>query len=112
VLVVMRMYCFPPDQIFFSFTRYLSVRWGIELPNVAVFVGESGDSDYEELLGGLHRTVILNGEFNMPANRIHTVRRYPLQDVVALDSSNIIGIEGFSTNDVKSALQQMGVLRQ
>ncbi|EEC72629.1 hypothetical protein OsI_06131 [Oryza sativa Indica Group] len=92
--------------------RYLCIRWGIELPNVAVLVGESGDSDYEELLGGLHRTVILKGEFNIPANRIHTVRRYPLQDVVALDSSNIIGIEGYSTDDMKSALQQIGVLTQ
>uniref|UniRef100_A0A0E0CGT8 sucrose-phosphate synthase n=1 Tax=Oryza meridionalis TaxID=40149 RepID=A0A0E0CGT8_9ORYZ len=89
--------------------RYLCIRWGIELPNVAVLVGESGDSDYEELLGGLHRTVILKGEFNIPANRIHTVRRYPLQDVVALDSSNIIGIEGYSTDDMKSALQQIAV---
>lgn len=80
------------------------------MPNVAVLVGESGDSDYEELLGGLHRTVILKGEFNIAANRIHTVRRYPLQDVVALDSSNIIGVDGYTTDDLRSALQQMGIL--
>ncbi|KAG2649025.1 hypothetical protein PVAP13_1NG081500 [Panicum virgatum] len=92
--------------------RYLCIRWGIEVPNVAVLVGESGDSDYEELLGGLHRTIILKGEFNIPSNRIHTVRRYPLQDVVALDSSNIINVEGYSTDDLKSALQQMGMLTQ
>jgi sucrose-phosphate synthase len=90
----------------------LCLRWGIEVPNVAVLVGESGDSDYEELLGGLHRTVILKGEFNIPINRIHTVRRYPLQDVVALDSSNIINIEGYTTNDLRFALQQMGMLMQ
>jgi sucrose-phosphate synthase len=90
----------------------LCIRWGIEVPNVAVLVGESGDSDYEELLGGLHRTIILKGEFNIPLNRIHTVRRYPLQDVVALDSSNIIGVEGYSTDDLKSALQQMSILTQ
>ncbi|KAK8461570.1 hypothetical protein SEVIR_1G059500v4 [Setaria viridis] len=92
--------------------RYLCLRWGIEVPNVAVLVGESGDSDYEELLGGLHRTVILKGEFNIPVNRIHTVRRYPLQDVVALDSSNIIGVEGYTTDDLRFALQQMGILTQ
>lgn len=80
------------------------------MPNVAVLVGESGDSDYEELLGGLHRTVILKGEFNIAANRIHTVRRYPLQDVVALDSSNIIGVDGYTTDDLRSALQQMGMM--
>ena len=90
----------------------MCIRWGIEVPNVAVLVGESGDSDYEELLGGLHRTIILKGEFNIPLNRIHTVRRYPLKDVVALDSSNIISVEGCSTDDLKSALQQMGMLMQ
>jgi sucrose-phosphate synthase len=35
-----------------------------------------------------------------------------LQDVVALDSSNIISVEGYSTDDLKSALQQMGMLMQ
>ncbi|KAG0515303.1 hypothetical protein BDA96_10G266600 [Sorghum bicolor] len=92
--------------------RYLSIRWGIELPDAVVIVGETGDSDYEELFGGLHKTVILKGGFNTPANRIHTVRRYPLQDVVALDSSNIIGIEGFSTGDIRSAMQQLGIPTQ
>uniref|UniRef100_A0A0A8XTH7 Sucrose phosphatase-like domain-containing protein n=1 Tax=Arundo donax TaxID=35708 RepID=A0A0A8XTH7_ARUDO len=90
--------------------RYLSILWGIELPDAVVIVGETGDSDYEELFGGLHRTV--KGGFNTPANRIHTVRRYPLQDVVALDSSNIIGIEGCSTGDLRSALQQLGIPTQ
>ncbi|XP_048538024.1 probable sucrose-phosphate synthase 2 [Triticum urartu] len=92
--------------------RYLFVRWGIELPNIVVMVGESGDSDYEELLGGLHRTIILKGDFNIAANRIHTVRRYPLQDVVALDSSNIIEVQGCTTEDIKSALRQIGVPTQ
>ncbi|KAG8094958.1 hypothetical protein GUJ93_ZPchr0012g20091 [Zizania palustris] len=92
--------------------RYLSVRWGIKLKNIIVLVGETGDSDYEELFGGLHKTVILKGEFNTPANRIHTVRRYPLQDVVALDSSNIIGIDGCSTDDMRSTLQQLGLTGQ
>ncbi|CAM0909260.1 unnamed protein product [Alopecurus aequalis] len=89
--------------------RYLSVRWGIELPNVAILVGESGDSDYEELFGGLHKTVVLKGEFNTPANRIHTVRRYPLQDVVALDCSNIVGVEGCSADDMRSTLERLGI---
>ncbi|KAL3635132.1 sporulation-specific protein 4 [Castilleja foliolosa] len=33
--------------------RYLSVRWGIELSNVIIFLGERGDTDYEDFLGGL-----------------------------------------------------------
>ncbi|KAE8792207.1 Sucrose-phosphate synthase 1 [Hordeum vulgare] len=89
--------------------RYLSVRWGIELRNVVILVGESGDSDYEELFGGLHKTIVLKGEFNTPANRIHTVRRYPLQDVIALDCSNIIGVEGCSTDDLTPTLKTLGI---
>ncbi|KAM0832204.1 hypothetical protein ACQ4PT_065044 [Festuca glaucescens] len=89
--------------------RYLSVRWGIELPNVVILVGESGDSDYEELFGGFHKTVVLNGEFNTPANRIHTVRRYPLQDVIALDCSNIVGVQGCSTDCMRSTLEKLGI---
>ncbi|KAM3214946.1 hypothetical protein ACQJBY_067096 [Aegilops geniculata] len=89
--------------------RYLSVRWGIELRNVVILVGESGDSDYEELFGGLHKTIVLKGEFNTPANRIHTVRRYPLQDVIALDCSNIIGVEGCSTDVLTPTLKTLGV---
>ncbi|KAL0407625.1 UNVERIFIED_CONTAM: putative sucrose-phosphate synthase 1 [Sesamum radiatum] len=51
--------------------RYLHVRWGIDISNVVFFVGECGDSDYEALLGGLHKTVILKGQCN-GASKIHT----------------------------------------
>lgn len=87
----------------------MSVRWGIELPDVVILVGETGDSDYEELFGGLHKTVVLKGEFNTPANRIHTVRRYPLQDVIALDCSNIVGVEGCSADCMRSTLEKLGI---
>jgi len=105
-----KLVCKPSNTIFYY--RYLSIRWGMELPDAIVIVGESGDSDYEELFGGLHKTIILKGGFHTPANRIHTVRRYPLQDVVALDSSNIIEIEGFSSVDIRSAMQQLGIPTQ
>lgn len=39
--------------------RYLFVRWGLDVANMAVVVGAGGDTDYSELLAGTHRTVIL-----------------------------------------------------
>ncbi|KAK6155533.1 hypothetical protein DH2020_009781 [Rehmannia glutinosa] len=40
---------------------YLYLRWGMDLSKVVVFVGESGDTDYEGLLGGVHKSVVLTG---------------------------------------------------
>ncbi|KAJ4758091.1 Sucrose phosphate synthase [Rhynchospora pubera] len=89
--------------------RYLYIRWGVELSKMVVFVGESGDSDYEGLLGGVHKTVILKGPFNKPPSSLHQARSYPLQDVVAFDSPNIVQSDGCGTNDIKSALQKFGI---
>ncbi|KAJ8460420.1 hypothetical protein OPV22_033346 [Ensete ventricosum] len=91
--------------------RYLFVRWGIELSNMIVFVGESGDTDYEGLLGGVQKTLILKGAFNTAPSQLHSTRSYQLKDVVAFDSPNILQIEGCGTNDVQSALKQLGVLK-
>lgn len=71
--------------------RYLSIQWGIELSKVAVLVGESGDTDRERLLPGLHRTVILPG---LVARGSEELLRgedgYAMEDVVAMDSPNIV----------------------
>ncbi|KAG1327109.1 Sucrose-phosphate synthase [Cocos nucifera] len=92
--------------------RYLYVRWGMELSNMVVFVGESGDTDYEGSLGGVHKTIILRGAFNLPPSQLHAARSYPLRDVVAFDSPNVVQTEGCSTNDIQLALSQLGVLKE
>lgn len=51
------------------FFRYLYVRWGVELTKMVVIVGESGDTDYEALLGGMHKSLILKGPFNTVASQ-------------------------------------------
>nr|CAD1831866.1 unnamed protein product [Ananas comosus var. bracteatus] len=91
--------------------RYLYIRWGLELSNMVVFVGESGDTDYEGLLGGVRKTIILKGSFNNAPSHLHAARAYPLEDVVAFDNSNIVQTEGFSSNDIKSALQKFCILK-
>lgn len=90
--------------------RYLYVRWGVDLSNIVVFVGESGDTDYEGLLGGVHKTVILKGV--CASNQLHANRTYPLTDVVPFDSPNIVQMtEDCSGSDIRSSLEKVGVLK-
>lgn len=88
--------------------RYLHVRWGIDLSNVVVFVGESGDSDYEGLLGGVHKNVVLKGTCRDTSN-IHINRNYPLEHVVSTDHPNTVECEDCSTEGIAAALNKLGV---
>ncbi|KAL6512374.1 putative protein serine/threonine kinase [Orobanche hederae] len=88
--------------------RYLYVRWGMELSNVIVFLGECGDSDYEGLVGGLHKTVTLKG-CCCAANQIHANRSYPLEDVVPIDDPKSVECEKCDRDGIQAALQKLDV---
>lgn len=91
--------------------RYLYVRWGADMSNMVVFVGESGDSDYEGLVGGVHKSVILKGACEASFKQLHA-KGYPLEDVVAFDSPNNIKTEeGYGISCIQSSLKQLGVLQ-
>ncbi|CAI9778176.1 unnamed protein product [Fraxinus pennsylvanica] len=68
--------------------RYLSVRWGIELPKIIVFVGERGDTDFEGLLGD----------------------SYKKNDSASEDSPNIVLAEGFEAHEISIALGCLGLM--
>ncbi len=79
---------------------------------MVVFVGESGDTDYEWLLGGLHKNVILKGVCSSASSRCHGNRNYPLSDVIAVDSPNIVETPDDSTStDVRSSLERLGLVK-
>lgn len=99
------------DNLCLLSCRYLYIRWGVELSNMTVVVGESGDTDYEGLLGGVHKTIILKGSFNAVPNQVHAARSYSLQDVISFDKPGITSIEGYGPDNLKSALQQFGILK-
>ncbi|KAL5697894.1 sucrose-phosphate synthase [Ranunculus cassubicifolius] len=93
--------------------RYLYIRWGADLSNMVVFTGERGDSDYEGLLGGVHKSVILKGvcrDIVTPQNQ--SSMSYPLEDVVPFDSPNIVqtAIE-CSAGEIQVALRQLRVIK-
>ncbi|PON42727.1 Sucrose phosphate synthase [Parasponia andersonii] len=91
--------------------RYLYVRWGVELSKMVVFVGECGDTDYEELLGGVHKSVILKGVCSSAISQ-HANRSYPLADVMPLDSPNIVQTaKDCGSDDIRSSLEKLGVVR-
>ncbi|CAA6667899.1 unnamed protein product [Spirodela intermedia] len=41
--------------------RYLFVRWGLNVANMFVILGEKGDTDHEEMIAGSHKTIVLQG---------------------------------------------------
>ncbi|XP_057510937.1 probable sucrose-phosphate synthase 1 isoform X1 [Actinidia eriantha] len=90
--------------------RYLYVRWGVDLSSMVVFVGECGDTDYEGLLGGVHKTVILKGVC-VDARKLHTNRNYPLEHVVPSDSPNLVESEGCNNINIRATLVKLGVVK-
>lgn len=84
----------------------------MDLSKVVVFVGESGDSDYEGLLGGVHKSVVLKGVGSSTSNQLHANRSYPLADVISYDSPNIVSMpEGYSSSDLRASLDELPFLK-
>lgn len=99
-----RNYYYLAFTIILFIFRYLYVRWGVDLRKMVVIVGESGDTDYETLLGGVHKTLILKGPFNTVASKLHAARSYPLND-----NPNIVQVEGCTTSEIICGLHQLGL---
>ncbi|KAI4337299.1 hypothetical protein L6164_015732 [Bauhinia variegata] len=88
--------------------RYLYVRWGMDLSNTVVLVGECGDTDYEELVGGIHKTLIMKG-IDSDARKLHSDRSYPLEHVLPCDSPSVFEAEKHDVNDIRESLKKLGI---
>lgn len=95
----------------YGFCRYLSVRWGIELSKMVVFVGETGDTDYEDLLVGLHKTIILRGLVEHGSEKLlRNEDSFKREDMIPHDSPNIaFAEEGYEAHDISAALLTLGI---
>ncbi|KAL6219247.1 hypothetical protein ACLB2K_012453 [Fragaria x ananassa] len=90
--------------------RYLSVRWGTDLSKVVVFVGEKGDTDNEDLLAGLHKTLVLRGSVEYGSERLlHSEDGFRRDDVVPQDSPNIALVESYQPHDISATLEALGI---
>ncbi len=83
----------------------------MDLSNTVVIVGECGDTDYEGLLGGVHKTLILKGVAT-GSHKLHAIRNYPLEHVVPFDSPNVVKTEGCNSDDIRASLRKLGVLKE
>ncbi|XP_052174855.1 sucrose-phosphate synthase 4 [Diospyros lotus] len=88
--------------------RYLSVRWSIDLSKMVVFVGERGDTDYEELLVGLHTTLILRKSVEIGSEMLlRSGESFNMEDVVPQDSPRIAFVEGYEAQNISAALKAL-----
>ncbi|KAH7530053.1 hypothetical protein JRO89_XSUnG0025800 [Xanthoceras sorbifolium] len=91
--------------------RYLSIRWGIDLSKMVVFVGERGDTDYESLLAGLHKSLILRGVVVCGSEKLHhSEDGFKSEDVVPEDSTNVTYVEECNeAQDISAVLKVLQI---
>ncbi|KAD4385262.1 hypothetical protein E3N88_25430 [Mikania micrantha] len=90
--------------------RYLSIRWGTDLNKMFVFVGEKGDTDYEDLLVGIHKTVILKDSVKYGSEKLlRGEESFKKEDMVPTESSNIVISQGYEVHDISAALKTLGI---
>ncbi|XVF37962.1 hypothetical protein REPUB_Repub20aG0056600 [Reevesia pubescens] len=78
--------------------RYLFVRWRLNVANMFVIAGESGDTDYEELISGTHKTLIMKEVVTKGSEGL--LRTADLRDDIIPDDSPLItSIKGEATTD-------------
>ncbi|KAG0560445.1 hypothetical protein M758_10G176100 [Ceratodon purpureus] len=77
--------------------RYFFIRWNVDVSNMIVVVGETGDSDYEELLSGTHKTILIRGAVEGGSERkLRASGNYDRVDVAPSESPNMVVAEANS----------------
>jgi sucrose-phosphate synthase len=90
--------------------RYLSVKWGIDLSKLVVFMGEKGNTDYDDLLAGLHKTIIVKGSVDFGSeNLLRREDGFKREDAVPEESPNITSSENCEAHNIKAAVQALGI---
>ncbi|BAT88868.1 hypothetical protein VIGAN_05250300 [Vigna angularis var. angularis] len=88
--------------------RYLFVRWGLNVANMFVFLGETGDTDYEELISGTHKTIIMKG---VVSNGSEAILRgpgsYQREDVVPNESPLVACISETTEDKIANTLKEL-----
>lgn len=88
--------------------RYLFVRWRLNVANMHVILGETGDTDYEELIAGTHRTLIMKNVVDKGSeDLLRTTGSYLRDDIVPTESPLISHLNGQATaEEIANALTQ------
>ncbi|KAH7573018.1 hypothetical protein JRO89_XS03G0051800 [Xanthoceras sorbifolium] len=87
--------------------RYLFVRWRLNVANMYVILGESGDTDYEELISGTHKTLILKGVAQKGSEELLRVTDLR-DDIVPSESPLIAHVNAEAkVDEIANALKQV-----
>ncbi|GFQ06717.1 probable sucrose-phosphate synthase 2 [Phtheirospermum japonicum] len=89
--------------------RYLFVRWQVNVANMYVILGQTGDSDYEEMISGTHKTLILKEVVEKGSeDMLRTAGSYQRDDIVPGDSPLIAYTNGgVKAEDIINTLRQL-----
>lgn len=98
-------FTFQNDIIRFSPCRYLFVRWRLNVANMYVVLGENGDTDYEELISGTHKTLILKGVVEKGSEEL--LRVTDIRDDMVPSESPLIAHVSPEADEIANALQQL-----
>ena len=72
---------------------------------MVVFTGEKGDTDVEDLLAGLQKTLILKGSVEYGSEKLlRGEESFKREDLVPQDSPNISFAENYETHHISEAL--------
>lgn len=85
------------------------VRWRLNVANMNVILGESGDTDYEELISGTHKTIIMRDVVAKDSEELlRTSGSYQRDDIVPGESPLVTYVSGKATTDeLADALKQV-----
>ncbi|XP_057494113.1 probable sucrose-phosphate synthase 2 [Actinidia eriantha] len=89
--------------------RYLFVRWRLNVSNMYVILGETGDTDYEELISGTHKTLIMKNMVEKGSEELlRAAGSYLKDDIVPEESPLVTYTSGEAkADDIANALKQI-----
>ncbi|KAM7258305.1 hypothetical protein ACFE04_014046 [Oxalis oulophora] len=88
--------------------RYLFVRWGLNVSNMYVFAGETGDTDSEEMISGTHKTIIMKGAVTKGSEELLRTTIDLRDDIVPSGSPLVAHVSAdASSEEIANALKQV-----
>ena len=86
------------------------MRWRLNVANMFMFLGESGDTDYEEMIAGTHKTIIMKGVVGKGSEELlRTSGSYVRDDIVPPQSPLVAIVNGQAptADEIATALKQV-----
>ncbi|KAL0340600.1 UNVERIFIED_CONTAM: putative sucrose-phosphate synthase 2 [Sesamum radiatum] len=88
---------------------YIFVRWRLNVANMYVILGETGDTDYEEMISGTHKTLIMKGAVVKGSEELLRPTASCLRDDIVPRDSPLVAYakEGSKAEDIINTVRQL-----